>query len=105
MFISRRTGGSGRWTVWKVGILFLGAGTWVAGVIAENFQVTAAAIIVIAIGLVLSLVERSAYRARDVDAADDEEQGGEAEERGEPAESPETRPWESSPERDDSWPR
>jgi hypothetical protein len=57
VFISRSRRG-GRLTVWKVGILFLGAGIWVAGVMAENFQMTAAAIIVVAIGLILSLVER-----------------------------------------------
>jgi hypothetical protein len=58
VFISRRRTGTTRLTVWKVGVLFLGAGIWVAGVMINNFQVTAAAIIVVAIGLLLSLVER-----------------------------------------------
>jgi Na+/H+ antiporter NhaC len=58
MFISRRSGRSTRFTVWKVALLFLGAGIWVAGIMAENFQITAAAIIVVAIALLLGLAER-----------------------------------------------
>jgi Na+/H+ antiporter NhaC len=58
MFVSRRRRGSSRFTVWKLALLFLGAGTWLAGVMMENFQVTAAAILIIVIALVLSLVER-----------------------------------------------
>ncbi|CAN5770062.1 hypothetical protein BH23GEM6_BH23GEM6_06590 [soil metagenome] len=58
MFITRRNRRSSRFTIWKVGLLFLGAGVWIAGVIVENYQITAAAIIVVAIGLLLGLVER-----------------------------------------------
>lgn len=65
MFLSRRRGGSSRFTIWKVTILFLGAGIWLGGVITENFQVTAAAIIVVGIGLVLALVERATSRTHD----------------------------------------
>jgi hypothetical protein len=105
MFVSRRTGGDGRWTVWKVGILFLGAGTWVAGVLAENFQVTAAAIIIIAIGLILSLVERRVYRADDDGVTEKA-----AEEAGEPDTGDDDglqrpRRWEDQTGADDEWRR
>jgi hypothetical protein len=70
VFITRRNRRSSRFTIWKVALLFLGAGIWIAGVIAENFQVTAAAIIVVAIGLLLGLVERR----QDDDLGEDEQE-------------------------------
>jgi len=58
VFITRRNRSSSRFTIWKVALLFLGAGIWIAGIIVENYQITAAAIIVVTIGLLLGLVER-----------------------------------------------
>jgi Na+/H+ antiporter NhaC len=72
VFISRSSRHAPRFTVWKLAILFLGAGLWVAGVMVENFQITAAAIIVVAIALVLGLVERRGVM-RDDDGSDEEE--------------------------------
>lgn len=56
--IRRRGGRASRFTIWKVAILLLAAGIWLAGVMIENTQVTAAAIIVLGIGLVLVIAER-----------------------------------------------
>jgi hypothetical protein len=61
-------------TIWKVALLFLGAGIWIAGMLVENYQITAAAIIVIAIALLLGLVERGGGDADTV--ADGHEEGG-----------------------------
>jgi hypothetical protein len=63
-------------TIWKVALLFLGAGIWIAGMLVENYQITAAAIIVIAIALLLGLVERDGGATG---AADGVEEGGEEE--------------------------
>jgi hypothetical protein len=63
-------------TIWKVALLFLGAGIWIAGMLVENYQITAAAIIVIAIALLLGLVERDGGTTG---AADGVEEGGEEE--------------------------
>jgi hypothetical protein len=56
-------------TIWKVALLFLGAGIWIAGLLVKNHQITAAAIIVIAIALLLGLVERGG-------GPDGEDEGG-----------------------------
>lgn len=70
MFISRRDTGSTRFTVWKVALLFLGAGIWIAGIIVENYQITAGAMIVVAIALILSLVERRRPPSEEANAAE-----------------------------------
>jgi hypothetical protein len=69
MFVSRRKQRSARFTIWKVALLFLGAGIWIAGMIIENRQVTLAAIIVVTIALLLGLVE-----GRGVPVSDEDEQ-------------------------------
>ncbi|CAN5650404.1 hypothetical protein BH23GEM8_BH23GEM8_17870 [soil metagenome] len=73
MFVTRRSRTSTRMTIWKVALLFLGAGIWIAGMLIENYQITAAAIIVIAIALLLGLVERGGGES------ETEEDGGEME--------------------------
>ncbi len=75
MFVTRRSRSSTRMTIWKVALLFLGAGIWIAGMLVENYQITAAAIIVIAIALLLGLVERVGGEGE----AAAEEEGGEME--------------------------
>jgi hypothetical protein len=46
----------GRFVVLKTAIFFLGAGIWVAGVMLEDTRVTAAAIVLLAAGVVLRVL-------------------------------------------------
>lgn len=59
--------GSGRFVVLKTAIFFLGAGTWVAGVMLEDTRVTAAAIVMLALGLVLRILPSGARPEADGD--------------------------------------
>lgn len=45
-------------TWWRLGLLFLAAGSWFAGVMTARSEVTAAAIVVLLVALVLGVVER-----------------------------------------------
>lgn len=47
-----------RFTVWRVGLFFLAAGTWIAGVMVERPAVTGAAIVFAGLGVLLGLVGR-----------------------------------------------
>lgn len=72
MIISRRQSRNPRFTIWKVAILLFGAGVWVGGMLIRNQQVTLSAIIIVAIALILSLVERRTASGDGADFDEDE---------------------------------
>jgi len=74
----RRDGmASTRYAAARVGLFFLAAGLWLAGVIADQQVITGAAIIVAALALFVGLLARRGQHRDEVDGAD-EEAGGEA---------------------------
>ena len=59
MFLpSRSRGGSTRFLYTRVGLFFLSAGVWLAGVVIEDERFTGAAIFILLIALVLGLIGR-----------------------------------------------
>lgn len=58
MFFRRGSGGYNRFTPHRVAILFLAAGIWLAGVIADRAVLTGAAIVILALGLLLGFLGR-----------------------------------------------
>jgi Flp pilus assembly protein TadB len=52
---------------WRVGLLFLGAGMWVAGVLYRVEWLTMAAIVVLGAGIVLRMAARRSARRRAAD--------------------------------------
>jgi uncharacterized membrane protein len=62
-----------RWMALRVGLLFLAAGIWLAGVVIDDDRITAVAIVVAGIGIMMG-----AYlRRREVDSAEEEAVEGE----------------------------
>jgi di/tricarboxylate transporter len=72
----RRRDAPDRFVNLKVGIFFLAAGLWVAGVVANLEWLTGAAILVLVVGFVLRVL---ASRAEERAALDDEREDGEEE--------------------------
>lgn len=62
MFLRRDRRGDHRFTLWQVGLFFLAAGIWIGGLIAEIPSVTAVAILILAVAMILGIVGR---RGRD----------------------------------------
>lgn len=54
----RRRGGYNRYTPWRVGLIFLAAGVWLAGVLTGRGLLTGAAIGLLLVGLLLGLLGR-----------------------------------------------
>lgn len=74
LFRSRRSGRAPddpRIVAWQVGVFFLAAGVWLAGVVADDGRLTGAALAVLLLGLALRLL-RDRGAADDVADADDE---------------------------------
>ncbi len=76
MFARRDRPPATRFLAIRIGLLFLGAGIWVAGVLGENYGWTGVAIVVILAGVVLGIVarrgeERAGEELDDGDEADD----------------------------------
>jgi low temperature requirement protein LtrA len=58
MFFRRGGGDSNRFTAWRVGLFFLAAGTWLAGVLAERPLLTGAAIVIVLVAVMLGPLGR-----------------------------------------------
>lgn len=58
MFVRRGGRGSTRFLAARVGLLFLAAGVWIAGVVTGRFLVTGTAIAILLLALVLGLSAR-----------------------------------------------
>jgi hypothetical protein len=56
--------------VWRVGLFFLAAGVWLAGVLVNDNRLTGAAILILFVGILLRFLDRS---VADVDADDTDE--------------------------------
>jgi low temperature requirement protein LtrA len=74
IWIRRNRRGSDRYVNLKTAIFFVGAGTWIAGVLMEDTRVTAAAIVMLAIGIVLRVLSSFSAR-RDEERRDGEPPG------------------------------
>jgi hypothetical protein len=73
IFLRRDRSPIRRWMALRVGLLFLAAGIWLAGVVIDDDRITAVAIVVAGIGIMMG-----AYvRRRQVDSAEEEAVEGE----------------------------
>lgn len=73
MFVRRDATPTTRFLTVRVGLFFLGAGIWLAGVMGENRAWTGAAVAVILAALILGIVARKREEAEDTEDADDEQ--------------------------------
>lgn len=70
MFVRRDSPPATRFLAIRVGLFFLGAGIWVAGVMGENAVWTGTAVVVILAGVVLGVIARR--NAREDEITDDD---------------------------------
>lgn len=65
MFVNRNRTRGTRFVAVRIGLVFLGAGVWLAGLLAGNEGLTFAAILILLLALVLRVVDRSSATTAD----------------------------------------
>lgn len=73
MIFVRRTRGPGRYTAFRVGLFFLAAGIWLAGVRVADERVTSVAIAVAAVAILIGAVGRMQARREEAAVASEAE--------------------------------